>query len=193
MFGWQKYAQDHGGKVRCVVMTRHPFSRFKSLYQYAYEGGEYALREYMDEIQKRHARDIEDAVNYVYQTIGKQTLEEAHAHITSSLARGDCLQIKLENLERDFDATMIKWFSQWQITEPATQRRLLEIARKHDFNRKSEAEMAKEHHKSGRAFNASVRAMIDHAIRKHVPLMTLVQKQATELGYESPDMSRKSG
>ena len=35
------------GKIRCILIIRDPFSRFKSLFQYAHDGGEYGLKEEM--------------------------------------------------------------------------------------------------------------------------------------------------
>ena len=181
---WQEYAREHGGPVRCVVLTRNPLTRFKSLYQYIYDGSEYDLVDPSKELQKIHKKNITQAVYHMFKTIGNQTFIDSHQHLMLSLQRPDCTQIRFEDFTSNFDETMSKWLENWEIMNPKIQQNLLKRLARYDLNRQTATELAKEHHISGRSLTKEEVQNIENAIRSYPDIMQLLNHQSRDLSYE---------
>ena len=183
MKDWPKYAAQHGGRVRCVVLTRHPLKKFISLYTYSLAGGEYGLRQLSVELKALHPIDLPKSVDHLFRTIGNKTLVDGLDYQQMSLSRPDCIQIKYEDLEKDFDSAMRVWIKQWGVTDPAIQQHMLTFAGKHDLKKKSKEALAKEHHTSKKSISKAQLAEIEKVVLSHPELGYLIKSQAQQMGY----------
>jgi len=180
---WPEYAEQHGGRVRCAVITRSPWTRFKSMYQYFYDGSEYELQDISRVLKQFHAQNISKVVEYMFTTVGNATMLDSHEHLKLSLKREDCIPIRFEDFDIDFDRTVRKWIDIWGITDPVAQEKVIIAARRHNLKRKSKDELAKEHHVSGRVFSERDAKEIEKAIRENHAISHLLESQSKELGY----------
>jgi hypothetical protein len=180
---WPKYAAEHGGRVRCVVLTRHPLKKFTSLYTYALAGGEYGLQKLSKEMKVLHSTNVPQAVDHLFRSIGNKTLVDGLDYQQMSLARPDCIQIKYEDMEKDFDATMRLWTKQWGVKNPDVQQKVIALAGRHDLKKKSKEELAKEHHTSKKSISKAELAEVERIIMKHPELGGLINSHARTLGY----------
>jgi len=178
---WPMYAREHGGPVRCAVFTRDPATRFSSLFQYVLDGSEYDLAE-PSRTLKSFLPDYVKAVEWMWKSIGRETMIESHRVLTISLARKDCQQIKFETFANDFDGAAKQWADAWGILPNATETVVKSIQR-HDVKRKSRESLAKEHHISGTKMSERDKAAMNSAIKEHGELQKLLNSQRRELGY----------
>lgn len=179
---WPQYAGSR--KVRCVFITRHPLSRLKSLYAYAYDGSEYGLVGISKELKQLHFRNISASFQRMYDMIGRGTMLESHQFLMINANRSDCIQVRFEDFQKDFDRAATKWLQGWGITDPALKDELLVRMRKHDLKRKSPEQLAMEHHVSGKGLDQQELAKIEQLMLDNHEIRVMLQKQAQDLGYQ---------
>lgn len=187
MQNWPEYANQHGGKVRCVVVTRDPWKRFKSLYLYSYQGSEYGLLQLSQELQSVHNKSIAEGVDFLYRCIGEYTIRDSLKYLNISLSHPGCIQIKFEDFEKDFNGTMGRWFDQWAITRPEAREYLLAMAAKHDLKQKSNEVLSKEHHTTKGVLSKADEKAVVTAMRNHAEIRQLLNEHAKFLGYDTQE------
>lgn len=178
---WPEYADTNGyTSVKCVVITRDPFARVKSLYAYVYDGSELDLQRPSEEL--RTFDKMSDGLDYLYTAIIKDTLMDSHRFLMLSLKRKECQRVAFEEFEADFDSAAKKWLDHWGIRESA-QGKLINIMQKHDVKRKTPEERSNDHHLSGKSFSKQKSMELESVIRAHVELWGLIQSQRRDLKY----------
>lgn len=185
---WPEYLErprNKNKKVRCVVLTREPFSRIKSLYQYAYDGGEYGLA-LQSRVLREFGRDFEAGFAWMYDSFGRETMEETHAVIYNATLRSDCLVMKFEDFNKDFDAGLERMMDAMRVVKSREVReKIAVLLRKHDVKRFTAEQRQHNAHVSGKAFTAAELDALKRVIETHPAAKNLLTGQASELGYRS--------
>jgi hypothetical protein len=181
---WPQYVKDYQ-QVRCVVITRHPFARFQSLFQYAYDGGELHLTEAS---RKLKSLSIEQGLEWMLTSIGNQTMKQSHDYLMMSLDHPNCIQIKFEDFSKNFDESARKWLIEgWGIITNNNKNvinELLKIISRHDLSRLSEEQRKANHHVSGSRVDKQSQHILRKAILGNYKLLQWLNEQAVELGYD---------
>lgn len=94
------------GIVRCVVLTRDPLSRLRSLYTYARSGGEHWFRYESGYMQKLGdpSLTLQQSLDYFWNQFGKGYLEQSHEYIMMNLKVG-CIPIRMESFKSHYNDT----------------------------------------------------------------------------------------
>ena len=193
---WPEYvaerARRHANQpTRCVVITRNPFARFRSLYQYAYDASEFDLRPLS--LALRNVT-VAEGVALMWRDVGRQTMKQSHEYVMESLARPECVRINFEDFgtplpgddarRKGFRASMNRWFDAWGIS-PLVRKELLKQVDKHDLGRFPEDERRQlNHHVSGRDMTRAQQQELVRAINATSEVFETLRRQAEELGYE---------
>jgi hypothetical protein len=184
---WPAYAaslarQAAAGHVRCVVITRDPFGKFRSLYTYAYEGGESGLRQVARELRNM---TIQAGVHHLYERVGRATLVTLHETLVLSLARPECSRVAFEDLvSGHYDGAVSAWLDAWHVPGAARAALLAKTAR-HDVKRQSKHLAARDAHLVSWRMSSAQTREIEAAMRAHPQLFSLIQKQRGELRYHA--------
>lgn len=179
---WESYStQNKTRTVRCVVLTRNPHARFKSLFQYAYEGGEYPLWAISKEMKA--IGTWKERLHYAWNKFGKDSMKVTHAILKSSIASPHCLQIKFEDIAKDYDNSIAMWLKQWNMN-PSAIPKLLRLAARHDLKRLNSEERKKHNHISGNTLTQQDIDEIKAALASFSEMNQFLQAQALELHYE---------
>jgi hypothetical protein len=181
---WPHYAFAHGGPLFCAVITRDPFERFVSLFQYMLDGSEYDLREPSKHLHGMLSSSggFAEALTWMWVNIGRETMINSHAVLTLSIKKTECVQVKFEEFSSDFDRAAERWANAWGVLPNATSA-VIQAMRRHDMKRKSKEALKREHHVSGGALSKKQKDEMVLAVRANAGVMQVLEFQRRELGY----------
>jgi hypothetical protein len=180
---WPEYAKTHSSTPpRCVVMTRHPMGRFRSLFTYAYDGGESGFRGISKTLSAKKSV-WNESVDFLYEELGRETMIRLHKVLVDALNVGKCTQVTFEDLTSDkFDEAAETWLAAWGIRKQVWGEIVNRINR-HNVNKLTEEQRRKDAHLTSFKWPAQVKKQITDAINAHPELSKLIATMKTELGY----------
>jgi len=178
---WPEFAFKAKGQVRCVVVPRDPFGKFRSLFTYAYDGGESGLRQISVKLHELGNR-WNESVALLYDEMGKETLEVLHGDLIKSLAIPQCTKVTFESLTTDYDKAATRWLEAWSVDPAVIPTLLLRVGR-HDVRKQSAELVARDAHLTSYKWTKTAKDEIERAIWAHSELAGLIKKQRKDLGY----------
>lgn len=182
---WMEYVPA-GKKISCIVMTRDPLDRFKSLYQYSFDAGEFGLKAHSWVLQKLYKHNFVEGVNWMYHAIGKETMIDTHKFLMDSLRVKGCNQIKFEEFASNFEQSVNKTLDLWKIRSDdggKVRNKILRVLDRLDTGKHSEEKKQANMHISGKHFTKQDKKALHDAIIGNKELNELINQQRKDLGY----------
>jgi hypothetical protein len=183
--GWQDYALTqvkNKDSIKCVLTTRDPFSRLISMYMYFEAAGEFALRNVSAHLAA--LPNVQDRVAWMWDNIGRETMERTHAYLLESRAFG-CEAIRFERFSKTFDENAFKVFKLWGVKDAAA-KELVRDSKFLDMSSRTKEELRKDHHHTSSKFPSGYKAEVENAFRAMERAMKVVEQQQRDLKYIVP-------
>lgn len=180
--GWQDYALSQvksKEEIKCVVTTRNPFSRLVSMYMYFEAAGEFALRNISAHLTAMP--DVQDRVAWMWNNIGRETMERTHAYLVESRDFG-CQPVRFEAFSETFEENALKVFTSWGVKKAAALE-LVQYSKFLDMSSRTEEELKRDHHHTSSKFPPGYKKSVQDAFRSMEQTMRVVRQQQLDFGW----------
>ena len=129
-------------------------------------------------------QNLSSSFEFMYSEMGVGTLTDSHKFLMINMNREDCTQVRFEEFTTDFDRAAEKWLNAWGISSQNVLSEVLNSMRRHDLKRKTAAELAREHHISGKSLTREDMKEIENIILNDSQRVAMLSRQAEDLGYK---------
>jgi hypothetical protein len=174
--------EQRKGKVRCVVLTRDPLSRLRSLYTYARSGGEHWFRYESGYMQRLGdpSLTLQQSLDLFWEEFGKGYLKQSHDYIMMNLKLG-CVPIKMESFKSHYNDTTRELLEIYGINSaviPELVRRLSSA----DESVKSPEDLKRDAHFTSNKFSDGLVSEVKDKLMRMPEVQDIINSQRREMG-----------
>lgn len=179
---WPHYTR--GKTYQCISMTRDPLSRLRSFYTYARSGGEHWVRYETNlmHVLRSNNNTLNESIQHFWQRAGRDYLSQSHASFRADLVERNCVEIRFEDLMRNFEQTLLQMLRVFGVSSPGVVEPLVERMLRHDRRHVQAELLAKDPHASSNKYSKEMLEQVERImLQENGEIAAMIQEQRSEM------------